>query len=127
MSSPPSKIHYTFEGEYLPISEPYGIIQLNQYTNNVTNEECKRSVCFDTYIFDKPLETEWYQHQDKYCIGLYAGGGNYSNNHFHLQLYLNTMIEDQPFIDNLEKVIKMINGMKYEICLEEDYTMLRKY
>lgn len=121
-----NKVHYTFEGEYLPIAKPYGIVQLNSCVNNVTNEEFKRSICFDTYIFDSPLETEWYQHQDKYSIGLYCGGGNYSNNTFQLQLYLNTKIEDRSF-DNLDKFVKMINGLKYEICTEEDYVTMKKY
>jgi len=119
------KVHYVLEGEYLPIAEPYGIIQIKSGTNMTTNELFNVNICFDAYIFNSSLPTEWGQHEDKFAIDLYAGGGCYSTSTFQLQLHLNKTIINK--FDGFEKVVEFVNGLKYDVCTEDNYVAMKKY
>ena len=121
------KIHYIFEGEFLPIQEPFGLLRIEKATNMNTNEVTNTNFCFDAYFFNNEMSTEWFQHQDKIGIDLYMGGGCYSTSMFSVQIRLNDDIINSYGDLDKESIVKLVDGLKYGVCTEDDYTTLRKY
>ncbi len=117
--------YYDLVGEYLNIDGPYGVILFRKCVYHVTDYESKTpreiiedktldiDLAFDAYMFDKPLKTEWLQHQDKYAIGLYCGNGCQSTENFQLHLTYNSDITE-PIDKCWDKLIWVLSGLKYE-------------
>ncbi|AYV77086.1 MAG: hypothetical protein Barrevirus11_16 [Barrevirus sp.] len=116
---------YKFEGEYLHIDGPYGLFKITKETNMKTGETCNVDICFDSFLFEKELATEWGQHQDKVILGIYIAGGVYFTQTFSLQIHVNKNINDDH--DKLSFAIKLLDGLKYEKCLESDYDQMKRY
>lgn len=107
---------------------PYHIIKVNEFmeTTETENKITHADAYFDTYIFEKPLDTEWMKFPiDDIPIGLYMGNGCHSTEKFQLQIFENREVVSDVYTvfkdDRLKKVIKILNGLKYELSTEEIY------
>lgn len=115
------KLRYTLSSTLLPVSGPYHIIRVESF--NDTESEHKLDAYFDTYIFNEVLDTEWFKYpMDDVPIGLYIGNGCRSTEKFQLQMFKNeTVVSQIPKHTKLNKVVKILNGLKYESIDEEKY------
>lgn len=119
------RLNYNLLCTLLPISKPYNMLRVDQFTELCKdgNKEHKEDAYFDTYIFDDVLETEWLKYPiDDIPIGLYMGNGCRSTEKFQLQMNVNKSVVSSIDKDSpLQKIIRIIDGLKYEIITEEQY------
>lgn len=118
------KLRYTLLCTFLPVSGPYHIIKVNSFDDGKT--EHKLDAYFDTYIFEQVLDTEWLKYpMDDVPIGLYMGNGCRSTERFQLQMFNNTrIISGVNKHTKLSKVVKILNGLKYEAVSANEYQKL---
>ena len=106
-------------GEYLPLGEQtgvkHGIIQ-------VFNEKME-SIQYDAYIFEKPMNTEWLQHQDKYVCNLYCASGCSMTVQFQLHMNLNKSTNWPKSMEECD-FAHILDGLKYEISDEQAYNKI---
>lgn len=115
------RLKYKMIGTLFPISNHYNIIKIESFDDG--KEVQIVDAYFDTYIFNETLNTEWaaYPFSD-IPISLYLGNGCSSTEKFQLHLSLNTFVQNNiPKHGFLTKIIKVLNGLKYETIEEKEY------
>lgn len=109
----------------LPVSGPYYIIRVDIFKENINGNDLEHELkaYFDTYIFNEILDTEWCKYPiDDVPIGLYAGNGCMSTEIFQIQMFHNkTVLDNVSDNEKFGKVIKLMNGLKYENIDEKTY------
>ena len=115
------KLKYELACTLLPVHKPYHIIRIDSFHDGTS--EHKNNAYFDTYIFNEVLNTEWSMYSiDDVPIGLYFGNGCRSIHKFQLQMFKNnSVISNVPKHTKLSKIVKLLNGLKYEIILELEF------
>lgn len=119
------KLEYDLSCTLFPVSGPYNVLRIDRFADIKTTTEHKADTYFDMYIFDEVLETEWLKYPiDDIPIGLYMGNGCRSTEKFQLQLNRNKTILSEETNPSLEKIINIIDGLKYEKITEAEYLQL---